>query len=145
MPELWKKYLSKFILMGRSGCPTNGTELGWGDSPCKPKMFNLPLLLDPPPHILAKFLPVTCIFSYTIITYFFSTFLWTRSFNTKQCPSRISPRIVHLYPRSDQKCPLLWFVLLPILGVECPPFPKPLWETLGINLKQPKSYSFPPQ
>ena len=140
-----KKISFKVYPYGEIRMSHNETELGWGGSPCKPKMLNLPLLLDPPPHILAKFLPVTCIFSYTIITYFFSTFLWTRSFNTKQCPSRISPRIVHLYPRSDQNCPLLWFVLLPILGVECPPSPKPLWETLGINLKQPKSYSFPPQ
>ena len=32
--------------MGRSGCPTKRGKCGGGGSPCKPKSFSFPLLLD---------------------------------------------------------------------------------------------------
>ena len=76
-------------------------------SPCKPKSLNFPLYLIAFRQILPKFLPpVTCIFSYTIITYFKSS--KTKSLSTKQCSAVLSPRIIPLYPPFDQNCPLHW-------------------------------------
>ena len=82
--------LLRVILMGRSGCPTKGGNLG--GSPWKPKSLNFPLLLDITPtkkiespwsqttywekvslitfrQILPKILPEACIFSNIVMTY----------------------------------------------------------------------------
>ena len=107
---------------------------GIGGSPCIPKGFNFPLLLDMAPtkkssslallhnadHILGKkvslivfrqflpnILPVACIFSYTIMTYL-KKLDGTKTLNTKQCPVGLSPRIIPHITSFLPKWPLLW-------------------------------------
>ena len=74
-------------------------------------------------QILSKSFPETCIFSNTIMTYL-KKLVGTKSLNTKQCPGRLSPRIISHYP------------------------PKHLWETLGMrenSTQHPNIYSFLPR
>ena len=72
-------------------------------------------------EILSKFLPEAFIFSDTIMTYL-KKFVETKSLNTKQCPTGLSPRIILHYS------------------------PKYLWETLGMGenpTQRPKIYRPP--
>ena len=73
-------------------------------------------------QIVSKILPKACIFSNAIMA-FLKKLLGTKSLNTKQCPTGLSPKIISHYPH------------------------KHLWETLAMGTnptQQPKIYSFPP-
>ena len=116
---IWKKILSltlfkiitvngsstllRVFLMGRSGCPTKGGNLG--GLPASQKVWTFPLCWISPPlknwvpqitdyilgkkvlviafrQILSKILPEACIFSNTIMTYL-KKLVGTKSLNTK--------------------------------------------------------------
>ena len=73
-------------------------------------------------QIFPKILSATYIFSYIIMAYL-KNLVGSKSFNTKQCPAGLSPRIIPYYPH------------------------KPLLETPGMRenpTKRPKVYSFSP-
>ena len=130
---------------------------GTGGSPCIPKGFNFPLLLDMAPtkkssspallhnadHILGKkvslivfrqflpnILPVACIFSYTIMTYL-KKLDGNKTLNTKQCPAGLSPRIIPHTTPFLLKWPLLscCFVGPTLCGLS--PFLSTFMENLG--------------
>ena len=129
--------LLRIVLMRRSGCPTKGRNLG--GLPASQKFWTFPFCwMSPQPkkmsppvpwshsiywkkkvsptafrQILSNILPEACIFSNTIMTYL-KKFIGTKSLDTKQCPARLSPRIIPHYP------------------------PKHLWETLGMGKNQPQ-------
>ena len=80
-------------------------------SPCKPKSFNFPLLLDITPtkklstllekkvsriafkQVLPKILCATCIFSQEIMSYL-KKLIGTVSLDTKHCPAGLPSRII---------------------------------------------------
>ena len=105
----------RVLLMGRSGCPTKGWNLGglpasqkvrtssyvWYhphqkiESPC-PLITDHTLSLIAFRQILSKMLPEACIFSNTIMN--LKRLVRTKSLNTRQCPVGLSPRIIPHLP-----------------------------------------------
>ena len=158
--------LTRVFLMGRSGCPTMGGN--WvGDFPARPKIWTFPFCwISPPlksqvlcpssddrPHIekkislikqiVTKNLPVVCIFSYTILTYLKK--LEPSPLMQNSLQQDYLPEKYRRYLLSYQKFPSFDVVLLHPPYVDFPPFPEPLWETLGMDenpTQQPKIFSF---
>ena len=97
-------------------------------------------------QILPKFFLATYIFSCTSITYLKSSLKVNP--NTKLCLAGSSPKVILLYPPSDQKCPLLWccFVAPTMCGLS-PLRPSLFGKPWGWGrenpTQQPKRYSFP--